>query len=98
MAFRKYYCDTFQAEIYIVNGVQVLLDCHESSAEKTINITKKETFVKENYSLLKKRVTVYTELSIEKRVSLIPEFKEFKYLKKREKVSSYPLLEAFTLN
>ena len=54
----------------IVNGDQMPLHRHECSAQKAINIAGEETFVKENYTLSRERITTsYTQLSAGKGVS-----------------------------
>lgn len=70
---RKHYRDTFQTEIPIANNDQVSLHCMKRSAEKTMNITEEETFVKENHALSREQVTVYTQLSTEKGAPFKPE-------------------------
>ena len=52
-----------------------------------MNITEEETFVKENYTLSRERVTAYTQLSTEKRVSFKP---EFIFKRKRKNINLSP--------
>ena len=59
---------------------------NESSALKTFKIIEEETFVKENDTLTRKRVTTYTQLSTEKGATLKSEF-IFKGKGKHVKVS-----------
>ena len=66
---------------------------NEDSAEKIMNITEEETFVKENYTLTSKRVTACAQLSTEKEFPPT----QSSYSKERAKMSNRPLLKTSTL-
>ena len=57
---RKYFRDTFNVDIPIINGDQIPLHRNESSNQKTLTIKGADTFVKENHVLSRERITVYT--------------------------------------
>ena len=48
-------------------------DRSESPSEKTLSITGYDTYVKENYSLSRERVTVFTQVSSDPKVLVNPE-------------------------
>ena len=62
---------------------------NESSAQKTLNFTATDTFVKENYMLSRERVTAYTQVSSDPKVKFKPEF-VFKGKGTRTKLSPPP--------
>ena len=57
---RKYFIENFGIDPPVLNGDQMPLHRNESSTQKTSNFTGLDTYVKENYSLSRERITVYT--------------------------------------
>ena len=57
---RKFSIDNFSVDPPIINGDQMHLHRNESSTQKTLNIKGYETYVEENYSLSRERVTAFT--------------------------------------
>ena len=57
----------------IINGDQMPLHHHESSAQKTLNFKCEETFAKENHMLSRERLTVFTQVNSESKF-ITPEF------------------------
>ena len=68
--FIKEYC----VEPPVINGDQMPLHRNESSQQKTMNFKNEDAFVKENHSLSRERVTLFTQVSSTKDISLRPEF------------------------
>ena len=60
---RKYFRDTFNVDIPIINDDQIPLHRNESSNQKTLKIKGADTFVKENHMLSRERITVYTQVT-----------------------------------
>ena len=71
---RKYFHNTFNVDIPIINGDQVPFHRNESSNQKRLTIKGADTFVKENHMLSRERITVYTQVTHEPSVNLLPEF------------------------
>ena len=71
---RKYFLDTYGIEPPIINGDQMPLHRNESASQKTLSFKSEATFVKENYMLSRERVTCFTQLCSDPKVSLKPEF------------------------
>ena len=46
----------------------------KSSNKKTLNVTGMETYVKENYSLLRERITAFTQIPSDPNIKVKPEF------------------------
>jgi hypothetical protein len=59
---RKFFIDNFGVDPPVINGDQMPLHRNESSAQKTMSFKGLETFVKENYSLSRERITVFTQV------------------------------------
>ena len=58
---RKYFLDTFGVEIPIINGDQMPLHRNESADKKTMTVKNQDTFVKENLTLSREWITVFTQ-------------------------------------
>ena len=58
----------------ILNGDQMILHRNESSEPKTMNFKDHDAFVKENYSLSRERMTVFTQMASDSSINLMPEF------------------------
>ena len=71
---RKYYIDNFNVDPPIINGDQMPLHRNETSSQKTLNVKGMDAYVKENYSLSRERVTVFTQVSSDPNMHLKPEF------------------------
>ena len=71
---RKFFIDNYNVDPPIINGGQMPLHRNERSPEKTHHITGYDTHVKENYSLSRERVTVFTQVSSDPKVLVSPEF------------------------
>ena len=71
---RKYFIENFGVDSPVLNGDQMPLRRNESSTQKTLNFTGLDTCVKENNSLSRERITVYTQVCSGPKVSLKPEF------------------------
>ena len=74
---RYYFLKKFNREPVIINGDQMPLHRNESVSCKTLSLKGQlqETYVKENYMLSRKRITVYTQVySDEKQQMPSPEF------------------------
>ena len=71
---RKYFIENFGVDLPVLNGDQMPLHRNESSTKKTLNFTGLDTYVKENYSLSRERIIVYTQVCKDPKVSLKPEF------------------------
>ena len=71
---RKFFIDNFSVDPPIINGDQMLLQRNESSTQKTLNIKGYETYVKENYSLSRERITAFTQVSSDPAIVVKPEF------------------------
>ena len=65
---RKFFIDSYNVDPPIINGDQMPLHRNESSSEKTLSITGYDTYVKENYSLPRERVAVFTQVSSDPKV------------------------------
>ena len=50
------------------------LQCNESFQQKTLSFKGDDTFVKENYMLSRKRITVFTQVSSQENIKLDPKF------------------------
>ena len=59
---------------HIINGDQMPLHMNENSQQNTITFKGEDTFVRENYNLLRERVTVFTQVSSASTINLKPEF------------------------
>ena len=86
---RKFFIDRVGVDPPIINGYQMPLHRNESSAQKTLNFTATDTFVKEYYMLSRERVTAYTQVSSDPKVKFKPEF-VFKSKGARTKLSPPP--------
>ena len=62
----RYFIDNFGVDPPVMNG--------ESSIQKTLNFSNLDTYVKENYTLSRERVTVFTQACSDPQVIFIPEF------------------------
>ena len=71
---RKFFIDNFGVDPPIINGDQMPLHRNESATQKTLNFTGFDTYVKENYTLTRERVTVYTQVASDSSIKLLPEF------------------------
>lgn len=71
---RKYFIDNFGVDPPVLNADQMPLHRNESHAQKNLNFTSMDTYVKEDYSLSRERITVYTQACSDPTVSLKPEF------------------------
>ena len=71
---RKYFIENFGVDPPVLNGDQMPLHRNESSTQKTLTFTGLDTYVKENYSLSRERITVYTQVCNDPKISLKPEF------------------------
>ena len=71
---RKFFIDNFGVDPPIINGDQMPLHRNESSTQKTLNVKGMETYVKENYSLSRERITAFTQISSDPSVVVKPEF------------------------
>ena len=58
----------------VINGDQMPLHRNESGSRKTMSFKNLDAYVKENYSLTRERATVYTQVSSDLTINLIPEF------------------------
>ena len=70
----KYFIENFGVDPPVLNSDQMPLHQNESSTQKTLNFTGLDTYVKENHSLSRERITVYTQVCSDLKVSLKPEF------------------------
>ena len=70
----KFFIGNCNADPPIINGDQMPLHRNESSSEKILSTTRYDTYVKENYSLSRKRVTTFTQVSSDPKVLVNPEF------------------------
>ena len=57
LTVRKFFLDNFSIDPPVINGDQMPLHRNESASQKTLNIQGCDTYVKENYSLSRERVT-----------------------------------------
>ena len=71
---RKYFLDTFGVKIPIINGDQMPLHRNESADKKTMTVKNQDTFVKENHTLSRERITVFTQASSDPSFAPLPEF------------------------
>ena len=71
---RKIFIDNFSVDPLIINGDQMPHHRNESSTQKTLNIKGYETYVKENYSLSRERITAFTQVSSDPAIAVKPEF------------------------
>ena len=71
---RKFFIDNFSVDPPVINGGQMPLHRNESASQKTLNIQGCDTYVKENYSLSRERVTAFTQASSDLSVKVFPEF------------------------
>ena len=71
---RKFFIENFGVYPPVLNVDQTPLHRRETSTQKTLNFTGLDTYVKENYSLSRERITVYTQVCSDPKVSLKPEF------------------------
>ena len=60
---QKFFIDNFGVDPPIINGDQMPLHRNESASQITLNFSGLDTYVKENYSLARERVTVYTQVA-----------------------------------
>ena len=70
----RHFIKTFGIGLPIINSDQMPLHRNESSGQATLIFKNNETFVKENYHLLRERVTVFTQIASDTNVKLQPEF------------------------
>lgn len=59
----KYFWENFYMEISIINGDQMPLHHNESHAQITMSFTSQDVFVRGNYTLSRKRVAAFTQLT-----------------------------------
>ena len=71
---RNYFLTKFGTDPPIINGDQMPLHRNESSAQATLNFKNADTFVKENHHHSRERVTVFTQVSSDDKITLFPEF------------------------
>ena len=71
---RKFFLDNFSIDPPVINGDQMPLHRNESALQKTLNIQGCDTYVKENYSLSRERVTAFTQASSDPSIKVLPEF------------------------
>ena len=71
---RKFFLDNFSVDPPVINGDQMPLHRNESASQKTLNIQGCDTYVKENYSLSRERVTAFTQASSDPSIKVLPEF------------------------
>ena len=71
---RKFFIDNFGLDPPIINGDQMPLHRSKSASQRTLNFTRLDTYVKENYSLAREKVTVYTQVANDSLIKLLPEF------------------------
>ena len=71
---KKFFIDNFGLDLPIINGDQMPLHRNDSTSQRTLNFTGLDTYVKENYSLARERVTVYTQVANDSSIKLLPEF------------------------
>ena len=69
---RYYFIKTFGVDPPIINGDQMQLHWNETSGQAILNFINKEVFTKENYNLLRERVTVFTQIATDGGVDLYP--------------------------
>ena len=69
---RKFFIDNCNVDTTIINGDQMPLHQNERLSEKTLSITGNDAYVKENYSLSRERVTVFTQVSSDPKVLVNP--------------------------
>uniref|UniRef100_A0A0L8FFZ7 Uncharacterized protein n=1 Tax=Octopus bimaculoides TaxID=37653 RepID=A0A0L8FFZ7_OCTBM len=70
----RYFLDKFGIDPPIINGDQMSLHRNESSGRATLSFRNQDTFVKENHHLSRERITVFTQVSNDTKINLIPEF------------------------
>ena len=71
---RRFFIEKYVIDPPVINGDQMPLHRNESSQQKTMAFKNEDAFVKENHSLSRERVTVFTQVSSTKDTSLKPEF------------------------
>ncbi|CAI9726012.1 Hypothetical predicted protein [Octopus vulgaris] len=71
---RHYFLDKFGVDPLVINGYQMSSDQTESSGQATLSFRNQDTFVKENHHLSRERITVFTQVSNDTKINLIPEF------------------------
>ena len=71
---RKYFLDTYCIDAHIINEDQMPLYRNDSASQKTLSLKSETVFVKENYVLSRERVTCFTQLCSDPKVTLLPEF------------------------
>ena len=71
---RKLFIDNFGIDPPIINGDQMSLHRNESASQRTLNFTGLDTYVKENHSLAREGVTVYSKVTNDSSIKLLPEF------------------------
>ena len=71
---RNFFIDNFSVDPLIINGDQMPLHRNESNTQKTLNIQGYDTYVKENYSLSRERITAFTQVSSDPAIVVKPEF------------------------
>ena len=71
---RNFFLKKFGVDPPVINGDQMPLHWNESGSQKTMSFKKLDAYVKENYSLTRERATVYTQVSSDPTMNLIPEF------------------------
>ena len=68
----KYFLDTYGIGPPIINGDQMPL--HRNEIQKKLSLKSETAFVKENYMLSRERVSCFTQLCSDPKVTLLPEF------------------------
>ena len=71
---RNFFLKKFGVDPPVINGDQMPLHRDESGSQKTMSFKNLDAYVKENYSLTRERATVYTQVSSDPTMNLIPEF------------------------
>ena len=71
---RRLFLEKYSIDPPIINGDQMPLHRNESSGENTMSFKGEDTFVKENCMLTRQRVTVFTQISSDPAIKLLPEF------------------------
>ena len=70
----RFFIEKYGINKPVINSDQMPLHRNETSQQKTMAFKNKDAFVKENHSLSRERVTVFTQVSSTKDISLKPEF------------------------
>ena len=69
-----YFIGKYGVDPPVINGNQMPLHHNESASQKTLSLKSEEVFLKENYMLSRERVTCFTQVCIDPKIELKPEF------------------------